>query len=381
MVASCRHQPACPGCPRYGERAIAAEARERLIRLAERAHIPPPEFSESVGFGSRHRARLSVRGEPGAPRLGIFEEGSHRLVHIPDCPLHHPSIEAVAQAFLELAARLRVPPYRESEHRGLVRTVQFAVERLTGKVQVVLVLRAKPDSPREELAPAVALAAELAEQHLVQSLWFNFQPERSNTLLGPVFRHVVGPEAFEDLSGGARVFYPPGAFGQANPVEHDRAVAEMHAHIGDEPIVEFYAGVGTIGLGLAARGKRIAFNEVAPGSLAGLELGLAALPEHQASVHPGPAGAAVALLEQAGPEATVIVDPPRKGLDAALLDALAEGAARQLLYLSCGLDSFERDAARLLDGGLRLVSLRGYPYFPFTEHVETLAVFERSSKS
>lgn len=347
------------------------------MRLAGRAHIAPPEFSESVGFGYRHRARLSVRGEPGAPKLGIFEEGSHRLVHIPDCPLHHPSIEAVAHAIIEISGRLRVPPYRENEHHGLVRTVQFAVERATGKVQVVLVLKAPPDAPLQELGPAIALAADLGEQHLVHSLWFNFQPERSNTLLGPVFRHIAGPEAFEDVSGGARVFYPPGAFGQANPEEHDRAVAEIHARVGDEPVAEFYAGVGTIGLGLAARGARVVFNEVAPGSLQGLERGLAALPGHRATVRPGPAGAAVGVLSDVGEEATVIVDPPRKGLDGPLLEALAAGAVQRLLYLSCGLDSFERDAERLQSGSMRLVSLRGYPYFPFTEHVETLARFER----
>jgi 23S rRNA (uracil1939-C5)-methyltransferase len=377
VIAPCRHQPACPGCPRYGERAIAPAARERLVHLALRAHIAPPEFSESVGFGYRHRARLSVRGEPGAPKLGIFEEGSHRLVHIPDCPLHHPSIEEVARATIEIAARLRIPPYRENEHRGLLRTVQFAVERATGKVQVVFVLKAHPDGPLQELGPALALAAELGEQHLVHSLWFNFQPERSNTLLGPVFRHIAGPEALEDSSGGARVFYPPGAFGQANPAEHDRAVAEIHAHVGDEPVAEFYAGVGTIGLGLAARGKVVVFNEVAPGSLQGLEQGLQTLPGHRATVRSGPAGEAVDVLSDVGGEATVIVDPPRKGLDAPLLQALAAGAAQRLLYLSCGLDSLERDTERLQSGPLRLVSLRGYPYFPFTEHVETLACFER----
>jgi len=300
-------------------------------------------------------------------------------VHIPDCPLHHPAIESVIRDLLEIAARLRVPPYREAQHTGLLRTVQLAVERPTGRVQVVLVVRAEASVPLAEIAPVVELCAELAEQHLVHSVWLNFQPDRSNTLLGPVFRHVVGPETFEDLCGGARVFYPPGAFGQANPTEHDRAVADIHARVGSEPVVEFYAGVGTIGLGLAAKGQRVVFNEVAPGSLQGLELGLAALPGHQATVWPGPAGAAVAALDEAGADVAVIVDPPRKGLDAALLAALAGGAAARLLYLSCGLDSLERDAARLLDGQMRLVGLRGYPYFPFTEHVETLAHFERSS--
>jgi len=375
----CRHQPACPGCPRYGERAIFPQARERLASLAARAGVPTPVFSESMGFGYRHRVRLSVRGAPGAPRLGIFEEGSHRLVHIPDCPLHHAAIEEVLRELLEVAGRIALAPYDETHHSGLLRTVQLAVERGSGRVQVVLVLCKRPDAREVELGPAIELCAELSGHPAVHSLWLNFQPERSNTLLGPHFRHIFGPEAIEDLCGGARTFFPPGAFGQANPVEHDRAVADIHARIGSEPLVEFYAGVGTIGLGLAARGSRILFNEVGPGSLAGLELGLAALPDHDASVLPGPAGEAVSLLADVGRSATAIVDPPRKGLDAPLLAALAGGAAAQLLYLSCGLDSLERDVGLLTSGQMRLVSLRGYPYFPFTEHVETLAHLERRS--
>jgi 23S rRNA (uracil1939-C5)-methyltransferase len=188
---------------------------------------------------------------------------------------------------------------------------------------------------------------------------------------------LVGPETIEDWSGGARVFYPPGAFGQANPAEHDRVVAEIHSQAGEGPLVEFYAGVGTIGLGLAARGRPIVFNEVSPGSLAGLRLGLSGLPEHRATVVPGRAGDAVSVLGEVGTDVTAIVDPPRKGLDGPLLDALSQGAARRLLYLSCGLDSLERDTALLQAGALRLTSLAGYPYFPFTEHVETLACFER----
>lgn len=348
-----------------------------MLALATESGCPAPEFSESLGFGYRHRARLSMRGTPARPRLGIFEEGSHRLVHIPDCPLHHPAIEDVCQNLLEMAARRQVPPYREAEHLGLLRTVQLAVERASGKVQVVLVLRAEAQASRDEIAPVIDLCADLSGLHGVHSLWLNFQPERSNSLLGPRFRHIVGPETFEDWSGGARTFYPPGAFGQANPMEHDRAVADIHARIHEEPLVEFYAGVGTIGLGLAARGNRVVFNEVSPGSLAGLELGLAALPAHRASIRPGAAGDALAAFADAGPAASAIVDPPRKGLDPALLEALAEGAAAKLLYLSCGLDSLERDVRRLQSGRMRLLGLRGYPYFPFTEHVETLAYFER----
>lgn len=78
-----------------------------------------------------------------------------------------------------------------------------------------------------------------------------------------------------------------------------------------------------------------------------------------------------------------VVDPPRKGLDAATLAFLAGGAAppglRRLLYLSCGFPALQRDAAALVGGGRwRLAHAEAFLFFPGTDHIETLAVFERA---
>jgi 23S rRNA (uracil1939-C5)-methyltransferase len=65
-------------------------------------------------------------------------------------------------------------------------------------------------------------------------------------------------------------------------------------------------------------------------------------------------------------------------LDAELLEALAASAPARFLYVSCGLESFLTDAARLTAGGaLRLTELTAFNLMPYTEHVETVACFER----
>jgi len=74
----------------------------------------------------------------------------------------------------------------------------------------------------------------------------------------------------------------------------------------------------------------------------------------------------------------VIVDPPRKGLDDELVDVLSADSPERLLYVSCGIESLIKDAARLISRGkLRLAALTAFNLFPFTDHVETLARFER----
>jgi tRNA/tmRNA/rRNA uracil-C5-methylase (TrmA/RlmC/RlmD family) len=141
-------------------------------------------------------------------------------------------------------------------------------------------------------------------------------------------------------------------------------------------VTEYYAGVGAIGLSVLDQVEWLRLNEVSPQSLQGLQLGLAQLPaplRAKVEVLPGAAGAA---LEAARDAQLVIVDPPRKGLDAALTQRLATCPPEQLIYISCGLPSFQHDLGLLLAGGrLQLAELRTYNLMPFTEHVETVARF------
>jgi tRNA/tmRNA/rRNA uracil-C5-methylase (TrmA/RlmC/RlmD family) len=141
---------------------------------------------------------------------------------------------------------------------------------------------------------------------------------------------------------------------------------------------EFYAGVGAIGLSLLDQIASLAVNEVAPQSLLGLEMGLTALdPSARAKVTmlPGSAGSRAADAPDAD---VVIADPPRKGLDAELLNLLREKPPARFIYVSCGLDSFLEDQTILTSlGKLKLVGLSAFDLMPYTEHVETVAVFDR----
>jgi 23S rRNA (uracil1939-C5)-methyltransferase len=127
-----------------------------------------------------------------------------------------------------------------------------------------------------------------------------------------------------------------------------------------------------------SRVDQITMNEVSPHSLRGLELGLAALDAAEAgkvTVVSGEAGTVAALAAESQ---VVIADPPRKGLDPALTQQLCEQPPERFIYVSCGLDSLRRDTALLTAGGkLRLVELAAFDLLPYTDHVESVACFER----
>lgn len=81
-----------------------------------------------------------------------------------------------------------------------------------------------------------------------------------------------------------------------------------------------------------------------------------------------------ALCGRWGAPAAVILDPPRRGLPAGLIDSLRSARPPLLVYVSCDGGTFARDAARLAPD-YALCSLRGYDLFPQTHHLEVVGVF------
>jgi tRNA/tmRNA/rRNA uracil-C5-methylase (TrmA/RlmC/RlmD family) len=375
--ASCPHRPPCAGCPRFGESGIAPAARGALGELARAHGIGEVTEISGENSGFRLRARLAIRGRLGSPKLGLFELGTHRVVHIPHCRVQHPLINRIAAVVRRALVDARVTSYSDKAHLGVARYLQVVVERGSQSAQVVLVCNTATPAPLAE-------CLELIRQRLgteLHSLWFNANVERSNVILGPVFHRWCGPDAVVERFGGAAVHYPPGAFGQNNLDIAQHVIQHVRAQIPDGArVTEFYAGVGAIGLSIVDKVGEIIMNEVGPQSLRGLELGIAQLDAaHGAKVTlvPGTAGS---VCSAAAGVQVVIADPPRRGLDPELGKFLSENPPERLLYVSCGLHSLLDDTARLTSGGgLKLVALTAFNLMPFTEHVETLARFERIS--
>jgi 23S rRNA (uracil1939-C5)-methyltransferase len=374
-AAPCPHRPPCPGCPRYGEPGIAPRAREALAAFTAQAGLPPPPLFDTPGFASRHRARLMVRGRTRTPKIGLFQLGSHRIADIPQCRIHHPLINRVAAAVRAAARDAGVEPYADRPHRGALRAIQVVVERRSQSAQLVLIENAPAPGPVAELA--VPLARALGKE--LHSVWWNGNPQRANTILGPAWQHLAGPEVILESVAGCEIAFPPGAFGQSHPELAERIAHSAQREVPDGArVVEFHAGCGPLAMGLLARTERVTFNELNDASLDGLARGIARRPERErarAVVRAGPAAEQLDLLTGAD---AVIVDPPRSGLEPALLEALCAAPPERLVWVSCGLDAFLAQAAALLERSpLRLRSLEAYALFPFTEHVETLALFAR----
>ncbi len=364
----------------FGSHVLSPERFSELERVARSWGVPSPLEVPFPGQGYRHRVRLSVRGRPGKLAVGLFQAGTHDLVAIPGCPVHHPTIEQVLSHLIPLLNSAKISPYVEPSHQGLLRALQIAISAHSGKAQVTLLIRDALAFDHKHRQVFLPLIEQLSRLSPLNGVFLGALPDKTNALSARRYEKLWGEDCLVDEAGGATLFFPPDAFGQANPILHERVLLKIKEFLPQgSPVTEYYAGVGSLGLGLIAAGHDVHFNEVGAGSLSGLRLGLAHLgvETSRETITEGVAGDHATLY---GLDDTVVVDPPRKGLDPPLLRRLTKEPPVRLIYLSCGLDSFLKEIEQLKECGLyEMRHLSGWGYFPFSEHIETLAVLERTA--
>jgi tRNA/tmRNA/rRNA uracil-C5-methylase (TrmA/RlmC/RlmD family) len=143
-------------------------------------------------------------------------------------------------------------------------------------------------------------------------------------------------------------------------------------------VADLYAGVGLFAVGLSARGHRVLAIESDRVSASDLTFNATGQPDLE--VHRGAVEHTVRRLRP-GAFDTVILDPPRSGLSRDAMAGILTLDAPRIVFVSCDIATFARDAGRLVAQGYRMHGLEAFDMFPNTGHVETLAVFDRGVRS
>ncbi len=187
----------------------------------------------------------------------------------------------------------------------------------------------------------------------------------------------MGEPHIVDALGGVPLRLGPVSFFQVNASIMPAVLAEMRSALAARrarSLADIYCGVGAFGLALG-RGLEVVYAvESDPEAVACLKANASRAESARFTVCDGSAAEWMSWVLDRGVDAA-IVDPPRKGLEDAVLEGLAARPVPLLLYLSCNPATLARDLRRL-QSAYRVVSLRGYDFFPHTPHIETLAILE-----
>lgn len=167
---------------------------------------------------------------------------------------------------------------------------------------------------------------------------------------------------------GETYSYSPNGFFQINLPVYEMALNEIKQYLTDQPVVDMYSGVGTIGLSVA-RDRQLTLVETDNSAYRELQNNLPANRPDIQAVH----ARSEEALEYITSDACIIVDPPRAGLDRKVIDRILETTPQRVIYLSCNPATQARDVA-LLSGKYRITHNQPFNFFPRTPHIENLAV-------
>lgn len=326
--------------------------------------------------GWRCRVKLAVRQQGKNLVIGLFQEGSHDIVPIGNCPAHHPRINEAVEKLQKFFLNEKISGYKENTHSGEVRYLQCVVERRTGRVQVTIVLNIPYNKEWEDRIKRLFQKDVL----LWHSFWINVQPKPTNTIFGLEWHHVVGKKFLWESLCEVEIPFLPSHFGQANLEMFERLLEDLKGVFPrDQAVVELFSGMGIISVVLRPLSRSITLYEVEPSAQNSFRELLERLPctlQRDCELIIGDAHKAHEICAKA---TALIADPPRKGLSGELLETIVkERCVKSFLYISCCWKSFERDAKVLLNGGFTLAWGGSYIFFPETDHLETMCLFCRS---
>lgn len=384
-----RAEPFCPIYKRCGgcvcqhmtyEASLAfkrQQVQDLLQRVGGLSIEVPPVWGMAHPFGYRNKGAYPVAQTDGASACGFFAPRSHDLVPLPEggCAIQGEDSAKATQAVLSWMRENSVPAYDEQTGRGLVRHIMTR-STTSGELMVVVVVT-RADIPKASRLIELLRAAVPG----LCSVCLSVNSRRTNVILGTDIRVLWGKAAMEDTLCGLRFSVSPLSFFQVNPRQTERLYGlalEYAGLTGAETVVDAYCGAGTISLLLAQKAKKVIGIEIVPEAIQNANENAARNGIANAEFHVGATEELLPKLVENGLRPDVIVlDPPRKGCDPAVLQAIIAAAPKRVVYVSCGAPTLARDAKLLAEGGYAAEKVQCVDMFCWTGAVETVMVLSQ----
>ena len=349
---------------------------ERIGKLDFNAENAP-EFYDCIGmdvpWNYRNKAQFPIgRNKEGKIIAGFYAGRTHSIIECEDCAIGIKENKDILHMVIAHMEKWKIEPYREEDHKGLVRHVLIRKGFTTGEIMVCLILNGKKFPGLSELVD------NLKKIDGMTSISINVNTEHTNRILGseviPVYQEVY----ITDYIGDVKFRISPLSFYQVNPVQTRKlyGTALDYAELtGEENVFDLYCGVGTISLFLAKKAKHVIGVEIVGQAIEDAKVNAQINHIENAQFYCGAAEEVIPDLYRQGVTAdVVVVDPPRKGCDEKLLDTIVNMAPEKVVYVSCDSATLARDLKYLNEHGYVVRKVQPVDMFPMGVHVETVVL-------
>ena len=325
----------------------------------------------------RNKCQLPIGlSKDGTLQLGFYAVNSHRIVNTESCLLQPEAFDRAAAAFRRWYAVSGESVYDEASHSGVLRHLYMRRGEMSGEMMVCVVANG---AALHEEALLVEMLREAVPE--ITGILLNINREKTNVVLGKTCRTLWGKDTITDTLCGLAFEIAPHAFYQVNRTQAERLygkAAEYAGLTGAETLLDLYCGTGTIGLSMAKNAKKLIGAEIVPAAVENARRNAERNAIQNAEFLCADAAEAARILFERGEKPDVIViDPPRKGCDSALIATIAAMRPKRVVYVSCDPATLARDLKLFRESGYKTETVTPADMFPGTAHVETVVLLSK----
>lgn len=326
----------------------------------------------------RNKVQAAFKNVQGKIISGVYQSASHRIVPVTECMLEDKLADEIIVYIRRLLPLFKLNAYNEDTGRGFLRHVLVRRGFSSGQTMVVLVTGTEIFPKKKEFVGALLKAFPN-----ITTIVQNVNNSKTSLVLGKKEFVLFGNGYIEDTLCSCRFRISSRSFYQINPVQTEvlyKTAIDFAKIQKGERILDAYCGTGTIGI-VAAKGSGAKVIGVELNEDAVFDAVFNAKLNNVENTSFYCADAGKFMLEAAAQKEyfdVVFMDPPRAGSDLNFLKSIVKTAPKRIVYVSCSVETLERDLVFLSKNGYRVKKIQPVDMFPHTSHVECVVLLKKN---
>lgn len=382
VEADCATYKRCGGCSlrhiRYDE--TLAIKRNMVQNLVNKNLSNKVIVNEVIGMESPYYYRNKLQypvgtNKDGKPVMGVYANRTHEIIPIQKCLIQNREAENVAKEIFNFIKENNISIYNENTRKGAIRHIIVKIGVKTGEIMCIIVTNEENLKCEKELVKEI-----VSKYPNVKTVIANVNNENTNVILGKRDVVLYGEGFIFDKLGEYTFKISAKSFYQTNPIQTEKLYSKAieFAKLDENDVLcDLYCGIGTIGIFASNKVKQVYGIEI-------IEEAVEAAKENAKINNVNNIEFIVGDVENAFKElvderkvkpTAIIVDPPRRGLDGTTISKIMELGVKKFVYISCNPATMVRDI-KMMENKYEISEIQPVDMFPFTSHVECVAVLE-----
>lgn len=338
----------------------------------------------------RNKAQYPVSTDGGRAITGFYKRATHDIIAIDDCLIQSTDASNIARAFRSWIDNFNVRVYNPKTHTGIIRHLYIRSGVVSGEILVTIV------ASKAKLFYVDSLIEMLTKScDKISGIILNVNGDKTNRILGKKNIRIWGCEFLSDKMCGNEFVLSPLAFYQVNHSQAEKmyeAVIDFADLTKESIVLDLYCGAGTISLALAKHCKKVIAIDIVEDAILNARNNaeindiknvrfincdaIDAISSMNTDILDKD-GAVIYPSENISQVDTLVVDPPRKGLES--IEEVININAKKIVYVSCDPGSLARDVKLLTAEGYKVKRLKIFDMFPRTFHAESVLLLEKGT--